>query len=141
MQVRLADQRDADALSRLMGELGYDASSELIQAKLHALGAHDADRVIVAESDGVVAGVVSCHVIPLFHQTGCLGRITSFVVGDGFRGAGVGRKLLEAAERFFQDSGCVRAEVSSGDQRLAAHEFYRACGFEEAERRFIKAYF
>ncbi|CAA9336555.1 MAG: hypothetical protein AVDCRST_MAG40-2194, partial [uncultured Gemmatimonadaceae bacterium] len=54
------------------------------------------------------------------------------------QGAGVGRALVGAVEAFAWAAGCRRVEVTSGDHRPAAHAFYRAAGYREDERRFVK---
>ena len=140
MLVRPANLQDSEAISQLIAQLGYGADSALIQLKLKSFGEDPLDEVFVAESDEKICGVVSCHVTSLFHQSGSLGRITSFVVDEHSRGSGVGRSLIEAAETFFRQAGCVRSEVTSGDHRHDAHSFYKSCGYLEEERRFVKVY-
>ena len=138
--IRAASAADAPAIAGLMAQLGYGASEALIVRKLGILAAHSFDRVLLAEVDGVVAGVISLHVFELFHAEGSVGRITSLVVDAGHRGSGVGQALVAAADRFFIGQGCVRAEVTSGDHRPAAHAFYAAQGYVPDERRFLKRY-
>ncbi len=43
---------------------------------------------------------------------------------------GVGAGSMEAAERWAGDAGCHAVWIRSGEQRTAAHEFHRACGYE-----------
>ncbi len=140
MFVRLANPEDADSISGLMAQLGYPASPALLEEKLRAFESDPLDQVFVAVLNDRLVGVVSCHVTSLFHQAGSLGRITSFVVDENLRGRGAGKSLLAEAEKFFQSSGCVRYEVTSGDHRGDAHDFYRANGFTEDERRFVKSH-
>ncbi len=96
--------------------------------------------VLVAENKGIIAGVISLHVTELFHAAGRIGRITALVIASDKRGGGVGRLLTEAADAFFRSTGCVRAEVTSGDHRPEAHAFYEAQGYMPDERRFMKRY-
>ena len=76
----------------------------------------------------------------LFHVEGRLGRITLLVVDVVTRGKGVGTNLVIHADAYFRKHECVRAEVTSGDQRHEAHAFYKAMGYQLDERRFIKRY-
>jgi hypothetical protein len=46
---------------------------------------------------------------------------------------------VATAEAFAWAAGCKRIEVTSGDHRPEAHAFYRAIGYVEDERRFIKS--
>ncbi len=138
--VRTAALADAPAIAGLMVQLGYGAGTELIARKLEILALNSCDSVLLAEVDGAVTGVISLHVLELFHAEGRIGRITSLVVDAGHRGRGVGEALVAAADRFFAGQGCVRAEVTSGDHRTGAHAFYAAQGYAPDERRFIKRF-
>jgi GNAT superfamily N-acetyltransferase len=66
------------------------------------------------------------------------GAITSFVIAPSYRRGGIGRSLVSAVEEFAWDHGCTRAEVTSGDHRSDAHEFYERLGYRPVSRRFIK---
>ena len=88
--------------------------------------------------DERIVGCLSAHAHELFHVPGRLGRITSMVVDANARGHGVGRALVDRAMAFFQERGCVRVEVTSGDHRPGAHVFYQSVGFIVDERRFVK---
>lgn len=140
MNVRKAIQSDAASIALLMRELGYAVNPATIATKIAEFSAHDYDEVFVAENDGVLLGCVSCHVTSLLYQPGASGRITSLVVDASARGSGIGQVLVKTAEAFFQDSGCVKVEVTSSKHRHAAHEFYRSCGFSQEKRCFVKSY-
>lgn len=141
MTVRAATPLDAPAISALMLQLGYEAPPELVLGKLHTLAGREHDTVLVAQDPhGRLEGVISLHVLELFHAPGRLGRITSLVVEDAARGRGVGALLVDRADAWFRDQGCVRAEVTSGDHRPGAHAFYEARGYQPDERRFVRRY-
>jgi GNAT superfamily N-acetyltransferase len=111
-----------------------------VEHRLGALEGSATDAVLVAEATDLVVGAATLHSFDLFHQSGRIGRITSFVVDTSVRGAGVGSLLLAAADDFFRRAGCIRAEVTSGDHRPEAHAFYEANGYLLDERRFLKRY-
>lgn len=140
MEIRNALLTDAESVSKLMGQLGYQASPELIRNKLDALGAGTCDTVLLAQDGEKIIGVISLHVMELFHQPGRLGRITSLVIDHDFRRQGVGAMLVAAADVFFKKQLCIRAEVTSGDYRIDAHTFYQRQGYSTDERRFVKRY-
>jgi GNAT superfamily N-acetyltransferase len=138
--VRRAVPADAGGVAECLAELGYGTPAALVAEKLAELAGSARDAVFVAEvpPDRRIAGVVSAHVLPLFHAPGNAGRITALAVRGEAQGAGVGRALVEAAEAFAWAAGCRRVEVTSGDHRPGAHAFYRALGYALDERRFLK---
>jgi len=136
--IRRIQSADAPAAAKLLNTLGYPSTAEQVERRLVA-GAKGADTaVFVAEIAGRVAGLLSFHCIPMFHEEGCLGRITSLVVANEFRQRGIGRKLVLAGEEFGWANRCTRIEVTSGDQRPEAHAFYQHLGYQNDCRRFIK---
>lgn len=138
--VRAARPGDAAPVQQLLEQLGYSPSRELVEQRIVACERGIPDAALVAERDGKVVGVVSLHVLDLFHQPGRLGRITSLVVAEDQRAAGVGTALLAAADRHFRALGCLRVEVTSSGHRTAAHAFYEAHGYAPDARRFVKRY-
>lgn len=140
MRVRDASLADATQISVLLEQLGYVISPQRVRAKLAVLNASSADRILVAQQGEQLLGVISLHTLELFHQPGRLGRITALVIDEDTQGQGIGARLVAAADDYFLEQGCVRAEVVSGDQRVAAHGFYQDRGYALDERRFVKRY-
>jgi ribosomal protein S18 acetylase RimI-like enzyme len=140
MKIRPAKTQDSEMISELMDQLGYGASSELIEEKLTAFQSSASDAVFVADLDGVVVGEISCHITSMFHQKGNSGRITSLVIDQNQRGLGIGKQLVTQAEIFFKSCDCIKSEVTSSEHRTVAHAFYESCGYEHVKRRYIKTY-
>jgi GNAT superfamily N-acetyltransferase len=120
-----------------MGELGYDLSAEIVGDRLEIYAGNPTTTAIVAELRGEVIGVVTCALVPMFHEVGNLGRITALIVSSEARRQKVGETLIAAARDWFRAKGCRRIEVTSGDARTDAHLFYKALGFAPVSRRFI----
>ena len=122
-----------------LAALGYATAPALVAEKLSALMGSSSDTVLVAEdpTTGIV-GVVSVHLVPLFHAPWSLARLTAVAVVPEHQRKGVGCALVVAAEAFAWQRDCRRVEVTSGDHREDAHTFYGALGYEMDERRFIK---
>jgi GNAT superfamily N-acetyltransferase len=67
-----------------------------------------------------------------------LGRITSLIVDEKHRGRGIDQMLVQVAECWFHSVGCVKAEVTSGDDRIDAHRFYEREAFSRDGQRLSK---
>ncbi len=135
--VREVRPGDRGAMLRLLAELGYPSDAEIMERRLGRIEHEPSVQVLVAERDGAVIALVSLHVLHLIERPP-LGRLSAIVVGEPLRRSGVGRALIERVEREARDAGCDRLEVTSGEWREDAHAFYRALGFEETSKRFIK---
>lgn len=139
-KVRPAELADATEIAACLSALGYGTSARLVTERLSSFAKSLVDAVFVASVSGHASllGVVSVHLLPLFHAPGLLGRITSLAVSSETRGKGVGKALVAAAEEWAWSAGAQRMEVTSGDHRLGAHAFYQTVGYSLDERRFIK---
>ena len=95
--------------------------------------------VLVAVDGAEVVGVCQVLVLPHFqHAGGRCCELESVYVRDDRRSRGVGAAMLGAAETLARDSGCYRMQLTSRNQRLDAHRFYRANGFAQTSQGFKK---
>ena len=140
--VRASRPGDATAIGRLLGELGYPQDDvAALGHRIRAWSADPAAAVHVAEAAERLLGVVAVHVSPFFERPGSWARIVALVVSEHSRGAGVGARLVAAAESFAVGRGCLRMEVTSADRRREAHAFYRSRGYVDqqgASTRFLR---
>jgi GNAT superfamily N-acetyltransferase len=72
------------------------------------------------------------------HTGGRCAEVESVYVRADQRGRGVGAALLAHAEAFAADRGCYRVQLTSRNERLDAHRFYRAQGYELTSQGFKK---
>lgn len=117
MLIRMATGSDADRIASLMGQLGYDASLQLIEQKFKAFADSANDAVFLAMeggNDSHVAGCLSAHMLELFHIHGKLGRITSLVVDANMRRAGVGKALIEHSTKYFATTAVSALRSTAG---------------------------
>lgn len=95
-----------------------------------------------ASSDGLVGFVeASLRERPDVLPPGRMGYIEALYVTAEHRGKGVGRALLEAAERWAEACGCDVMGSDADIDNEAGVKIHRALGYQEAERivRFQKA--
>lgn len=136
--IRDARPGDADAVARLLGQLGYPAEPTAIVSRLERL-AIVGDRVIVADVGEEVVGLAHLQVTPAIEYDRPTAKVGALVVDDSHRGEGIGRALVEALEAEARARGCALLFVTTSAQRNDAHEFYRRVGLEETGKRFTKS--
>ncbi|CAN5903845.1 GNAT family N-acetyltransferase [soil metagenome] len=134
IDVRAADERDRDLIAELIGELGYDVDQDRLGERLQAASAVG-NVVLVATVDERVVGIISAAIVPMLAEADAMMRITALSVTASMRGRGVGRALMSAVERQARQLGADVVEVGSGrrPERLAAHRFYQALGYVDAD--------
>lgn len=127
--IRIANHEDPPQLVSLCNQLGYQASAQEIQPRLIDIINNDDHQVYVAElSDKRLVGWVHVYLYHLFYADSMAG-IGGLVVDDGFRGLGVGKKLMENAENWAKDKGCYAVMLRSNIARKEAHLFYEKIGY------------
>src|SRR5689334_12842009 len=121
IRVRDAEESDSRAIAALLDVLGHPLEPQRVVAQIRALARQGGNATFVAEIDGRVVGVVSAQAMLMLHRPDPSGRVTALVVDPAAHGAGVGTRLLQAAEAFLERSGCRRIEVTSAPHRTDAH--------------------
>lgn len=138
MNVRLAESKDAFALSALLAELGYADTESFIERRLAQLMVDETERLLIAEHGNTVLGFLSLHFIPQLALAGDFARISYFCIAEGERSKGAGQQLLQHAERLARERACDRMEVHCHQRREKANAFYAREGYGESPRYHIK---
>lgn len=138
--VYIRDLRSTDLpeLLPLLDELGYPVEGDILASRLTDYFARG-ESALVAEKEGRIVGLLTLHITPVIHRAGAVGRVTNLVVTTPMHGQGVGRALMDEAERRLWEKGCVLIEVTSNMKRVDAHAFYKRLGYEQTSFRFGKA--
>jgi len=82
-------------------------------------------KFLVAEAAAVFAG---CVYVEIRGERGYLGLLG---VDPPCQGTGLGRKLMDAAERYFRDAGCRAIDLRVISARVPLPAFYRRLGYLE----------
>lgn len=130
---------DAPEIAKLITQLGYPSSQEELAARMKILRGMPERANFVAVLDGRVVGLVGAYLDYALEINGVCGRLTGLVVDEGYRGRGIGKRMLEWIEAWLRERGATRITLTSGNQRGEAHKFYRALGYEETGLRFAKS--
>jgi GNAT superfamily N-acetyltransferase len=118
---------DAEAAMHTSVDWCYDERNTL--AEYHD-DAYEPSSVMIAEVDGEVVGKLELF-MAWKSTTGRFALIRRFVVAEGWRGKGVGRTLLAAADRRAREEGCTSLELTVDVTNPEAHAFYKREGFVE----------
>lgn len=135
LKFREAVQDDTDELVKLMLELGYKVKKNELSCRIKLIKSRG-DKLIVAEKDGAISGVVQA-LIDIRLAEGKVGEIVSLVVRDELRGKGIGKALIKQAKESLTTSGCTSIRVRANEIRKEAHEFYKDLGFIEKKTQKI----
>jgi len=127
--IRRAHSSDASRLAALSGELGYPVSVQEIADRLARLSERDTDVILVATTaaDEVLGWLHGAEQELLESGRRC--EILGLVVGEGARGQGVGRRLVEAVEGGARTQGLRRMTVGRNVPRSGSHPFYELLGY------------
>jgi predicted N-acetyltransferase YhbS len=137
--IRAAAPSDARTLSELLDQLGYPTGESEIPARLAALASFPSAAAFVATNGfGEVVGLVTAHLIPSMHDDEPVAWLTTLVVLEDAREAGIGSALVRHVERWALQKGARRISVTSGIQRKATHAFYVKRDYENTGLRFAK---
>ncbi|MGC8633810.1 MAG: GNAT family N-acetyltransferase [Candidatus Limnocylindrales bacterium] len=135
--LRPAQATDAAAIAALLSAEGYPAGPGDILERLERWN-DGRSAVLVATAREEVVGFVAVHVMPRFEHGDWIARVLALVVDEGARERGVGRELMEAAERHALESGCAFIEVTAGRHRPGALQLYESVGYEQGVAVYLR---
>jgi predicted N-acetyltransferase YhbS len=129
ISIRRAVEADAASIAQLSVTIGYDAEPAVVASRLRAILSSDADLMIVAvDSHRAIIGWLQAHAAHIV-ESGFRVEITGLIVSPGQRRHGVGRALVEEAERWAKAKAAEAIVVRSNVQRVESHAFYPALGY------------
>jgi GNAT superfamily N-acetyltransferase len=137
--VREATPADLEPMVRLLGvlfalEADFSPSPERQRRGLSRLLADPARRcALLAAREGEVIGMVTVQLLVSTAEGGDSALLEDLVVDDACRGAGVGRRLLEAAVDWARARGATRAQLLADRENAPALGFYARMGWERTQ--------
>lgn len=137
--LREAGPADAEAIARLLGELGHPTPAADVPRRLAAMRAEGGQALLADDRALGPVGLMTLSSHAALHAAGPVAYITALVTTEAVRGRGVGRALVAAAFDWARRRGCVRLSVTSAERRAGAHAFYPRCGLPYTGRRFSAA--
>jgi GNAT superfamily N-acetyltransferase len=119
---------DFAAVRRLLGQLGYAPDEPEFRRRFDSVRAAAGHRIIVAEEDGAVVGVLHVFERPALDKGG-EAVVQALVVDDALRSRGVGEALMQEAEAWAASRGLDRTSLYTSIKRDRAHAFYERLGY------------
>lgn len=117
-----------------------DPGEPLDAVYLAAFEAIDRDprqRLIVAELDGAIVGTMQLSWLPgLLNRGAVRGQIEAVRIAADRRSLGLGAAMIGWAVELFRESGCFMAQLTSNNDRDAAHRFYERLGWKKSHAGF-----
>jgi GNAT superfamily N-acetyltransferase len=140
--IREATEQDIPAILHIYSAAGLDGgqSFTLEEARQHftLFRAYPNYRLFVADQDGTIAGTYSLLILDKLAKRGArTGIVEDVAVLPERQGRGLGRALMEHARAECRAAGCYKLALSSNLERVGAHGFYDALGFERHGYSFV----
>ena len=132
LTLRLLQSSDADAISALLPDLGYEVTPDQVARRLAGIREWPDQEAFVAELDGAIVGL--CHVqgVRMLISDG-YAEIQALVVAAECQGQGIGKRLVAHACEWAFARGCERVRLRSNVVRETAHAFYEHLGFAKSK--------
>ena len=128
MRFRVASVADAEALARLINS-AFRVEQPFIEGdRINPDGVRaymEKGKFLLAED---AEGLTGCVYVELHGDRGYLGLLG---VEPQRQGTGLGRQLMDTAENFFRQAGCVAVDLRIVSARAPLPSFYRHLGYLE----------
>ena len=129
--IRLAHRDDSARIAELATQLGYASSVDEITRRLEQIQISNESNIFVAEiADSEIAGWIGMFVFRWIAEEP-RAEVSGLVVDEKRRSQGVGERLLERAEQWAHEKGCIAIGLRCNVIRERAHVFYLRHGYED----------
>ncbi len=147
LSIREMEEEDIPVVCDLMFELtGHPIREEDMKNRLELVKNSTIDELYVCEvrsigACGKVAGVFGFRIRENLEEKSRFGEISVIVTGAASRKLGIGKAMIEYAEKLAKEKECIGTWLVSGFGREEeAHQFYKNLGYQVNGYRFIKPF-
>jgi ribosomal protein S18 acetylase RimI-like enzyme len=131
MQIAEITAADFDAAAALWAEAGLTRPWNPPAADLHRALEGTTSTVLGAFTDNRLVGTV------MVGHDGHRGWVYYLAVATAERGAGLGRRLLQAAETWLRENGAVKVQLMVRGSNPSVMGFYDRLGYADADVRVL----
>ena len=128
--IRRARASDVDGILELERHFPGDRMSRASVRRFLRVDSARMWVVAAPQSPGRIVGAL----ILLMRRGSATARIYSVVVDPAARGLGLGRRLVQTAERGARDAGCDAVSLEVREDNAAARALYASLGYAERQR-------
>ncbi len=135
IKIRSAQSSDVGDMSCLLTQLfsiedDFSPDDEKQSRGLELLLKSSSAKVLVAEEQGRVVGMVTVQILISTAEGGRVGQVEDVVVDQDKRGRSIGTALLNAMQRWAKDNGLSRLQLAADAGNSGALEFYVTNGWK-----------
>jgi aminoglycoside 6'-N-acetyltransferase I len=136
IEVRAVEERDREEWLRLRSGLwpGDEAEHSRDIERFFSEAVPALAEALVAEADGGLVGLAELSIRA--YAEGCesenVGYLEGWFVDPAWRGRGVGRALIAAAEAWARGRGCSELASDADPLNQVSYRAHLGCGFEDA---------
>jgi len=135
--VREAEQSDAKIIADLSIQLDHELSQAEAKKHIQNISKVKDQEIFVVEDTGFkVLGFVNvtAHYEML---SGVQARLGGLVIDKNARGIGLGRTLMQTAEKWAKQKGSKTMKVNSNVVRTDSHKFYEKMGYKKYKHQVV----
>jgi len=142
LSIRKAQQNDVNALSVLMTDLArHNVTPDDMLNRLQFVAESKIDSLYICEEDGKILGLLGFRIRENIEEVSRFGEVSAIVVNTKEKRRGVGRFMMDYAEKLAREMGCKGTWLVSGFAREEeAHKFYQRLGYQTTGYRFVKLF-
>ena len=134
IEIRLMQQEDADAVTTLCHQLGYQITAEQVKQNIQLFLVQEDIAALVAVHENKVVGWISvAYVLSISSLPVC--DIRGLVVDGNLRRNNIGSKLIEHVKQWCEKKNCNKLRLRCNAKRKEAHAFYLHLGFAEKKEQ------
>lgn len=131
MLIRDLRKSDLPAVRALLRQLGYETARAEIAGRIDDVVAATDHHAVVAIEDAKAVGLLHVYARPALEKPR-EAVVQALVVDEGYRGQGVGERLMQAAEAWARTHGLDTVVLYTRVDRADAQAFYARLGYETA---------
>lgn len=127
--IRTMAPADIAPARALLSQLGYDMNAKEVKRRYEAIKEKHDHAVFVGEEDGRLVALLHLYERPAFDKPP-EAIVQAIVVDHNLRGMGIGKTMMDVAERWASERGFSSIALTSSVSRSDAHSFYNRLGYK-----------